>query len=66
MDELTEREQEIFDLVILGYQNKGIAQRLVISQQTVKNHMSIVLSKKDVPDRITMILKHYDLPNWMD
>ena len=66
MDELTEREQEIFDMVILGYQNKGIAQRLEISHQTVKNHMGTIFEKKGVPDRITMILKHYDLPSWMD
>ena len=66
MDELTEREQEIFDLVILGYQNKGIAHRLEISHQTVKNHMGTIYEKKEVQDRITMILKHYDLPNWMD
>ena len=66
MDELTEREQEIFDLVILGYQNKGIAHRLEISCQTVKNHMFHIFEKLQVPDRITMILKHYDLPSWMD
>ena len=66
MDELTEREQEVFDLVILGYQNKEIAVKLSCSHQTVKNHMSIILEKKGVSDRITMTLQHYDLPSWMD
>jgi DNA-binding NarL/FixJ family response regulator len=66
MDELSRREQEVFDLVILGYQNKEIAQRLGCVHQTVKNHMGTILDKKGVQDRITMILKHYDLPSWMD
>ena len=66
MDELSRREQEVFDMIILGHQGQAIAQKLSISHQTVKNHTSSIFIKLDVPDRITMILKHYDLPNWMD
>lgn len=66
MDELTTREREIFDLVLLGYINKQIAVMLGTSHQTVKNQVSAILEKKDMPDRITMILQHYGLPSWMD
>ena len=66
MDELSRREQEVFNLVILGYQNKEIAIKLGCSHQTVKNHMGAILEKKGVSDRLTMTLQHYGLPSWMD
>ena len=66
MDELTKREQEVFELMIRGYLGKQIAIMLGISHQTVKNHSMSIREKKGVQDCITMILKHYDLPSWMD
>ena len=42
---LTLREQEVLELVSQRYTNKEIAQRLVISEYTVKNHLSNILGK---------------------
>jgi len=48
---LSPREREILHYVALGYSNKAIAERLGISQQTVKNHMTAILRKLDLSDR---------------
>ena len=39
MQELTPREYEVAELAATGYSNKQIADRLSISEQTVKNHI---------------------------
>ena len=48
---LTLREQEVLQLVAERYTNKEIAQRLVISEFTVKNHLSNILSKLHLRSR---------------
>lgn len=48
---LTNREMEILELIIEGLSNKGIALRLGISQQTVKNHVTSILAKLNCSDR---------------
>jgi NarL family two-component system response regulator LiaR len=48
---LTEREREILGLMVEGLANQDIAARLVISQSTVKFHVSNILSKLDVTSR---------------
>jgi len=55
--ELTEREREILDLIAQGYNNSDIAQRLVLSQKTVANHVSNIFSKLQVVDRAQAIIK---------
>jgi len=42
---LTHREDEVMKLVIEGEGNKEIAYRLGISEQTVKNHVSVIMQK---------------------
>ena len=49
--DLTEREQEILDLVARGLTNTEIASRLVLSPKTVRNHVSNVFSKLQVTTR---------------
>jgi NarL family two-component system response regulator LiaR len=49
--ELTERELEILQLIALGYSNTGIADKLVISEKTVKSHVSNILGKLQRTDR---------------
>lgn len=48
---LSPREAEILEYVTKGLSNKEIAQKLGISQQTVKNHMTSILNKLNVHDR---------------
>ena len=50
-DLLTDREREVLRLIADGMDNAGIASRLHISQNTVKNHVSSVLGKLDVDNR---------------
>jgi DNA-binding NarL/FixJ family response regulator len=50
-EELTEREQEVLELMGQGLANKEIAQRLVISERTVKFHVSGILAKLGAGNR---------------
>ena len=49
--ELTRREMELLELLGQGLRNKEIAQRLFLSEKTVKNHISSILFKLHVNDR---------------
>ncbi|WP_111325809.1 response regulator [Thermosporothrix hazakensis] len=49
--ELSERELEVLRLIANGYSNAQIAAELVISEQTVKGHVSNILSKLHIADR---------------
>jgi DNA-binding NarL/FixJ family response regulator len=49
---LTVREREVLRLMAMGKDNNGIAEELVISEQTAKNHVSSVLAKLEVNNRI--------------
>ncbi len=54
---LSERELEILSLVVKGLSNKEIADKLIISVDTVKNHMRYVLAKLAVSDRTQAAVK---------
>jgi DNA-binding NarL/FixJ family response regulator len=49
--ELTERELDVLKLIANGYSNHQIAEELVISENTVKGHVSNILSKLHLTDR---------------
>lgn len=51
VDELTAREREVLTLVAIGLTNKAIAQRLSISDHTVKFHVASLLAKLDAESR---------------
>ena len=53
---LTSREREIVRLVALGFHNTEIAQRLSISEVTVKTHINNVFHKLDARDRVGLTL----------
>jgi len=57
---LSHREKEILKYVLEGLSNRQIAERLYISEQTVKNHLSIIYSKMDVHSRPQVIRKVID------
>ena len=48
---LTSREVEVLSLISRGFQNQEIAEKLHLSEGTVRNHVSTIFSKLDVPDR---------------
>jgi DNA-binding NarL/FixJ family response regulator len=54
--DLTEREREVLDLVARGLTNAAIADRLVLSGKTVRNHVSNVLMKIGARDRAAAIV----------
>ena len=58
--ELTEREREILDLVARGLTNAEIAQRLVLSSNTVRNHVSNVFTKLQVAGRAEAVAQARD------
>jgi len=51
LDELTEREREVLKLIASGLNNKEIGERMIISEKTVKTHVSNILGKLGVEDR---------------
>ncbi len=55
--QLTQREREVLDLIARGESNAVIAQRLVLSQKTVRNHVSNIFTKLRVADRAQAIVK---------
>ncbi len=52
IESLTKREYEVLILIAEGLNNKDIADKLYISEKTVKNHVSSIFKKLDVNDRI--------------
>jgi DNA-binding NarL/FixJ family response regulator len=55
--ELTAREREVLELIAQGRSNAEIAQRLVLSQKTIRNHVSNIFTKLQVLDRSQAIVK---------
>jgi DNA-binding NarL/FixJ family response regulator len=55
--ELTEREQEILDLIAHGHNNQFIASQLNLSIKTVQNYVSNILMKLQVADRAKAIIR---------
>jgi DNA-binding NarL/FixJ family response regulator len=55
--ELTDREREVLELIAQGKNNQAIANELVLSLKTVRNHVSNVFNKLQVTDRAGAIVK---------
>ena len=54
---LTKREHEIFELLVLNKSTKEIAEKLNISQKTVRNHISNTMQKLGVKGRCNAIIE---------
>lgn len=59
--DLTDREKEILSLMVEGLSNTAIAERLVVSQSTIKFHVSNVLSKLGVTSRTEAVALAFKL-----
>ena len=56
LEELSNRENEVLELLAQGMSNRDIAEELYISEKTVKNHVSSILRKFSVNDRTQAVI----------
>jgi len=60
LEELTERELEVFRLIARGLANAEIGEQLYISDTTVKTHITHILQKLDLRDRVQAVVLAYE------
>jgi two-component system nitrate/nitrite response regulator NarL len=56
---LTAREREVIDLIGQGLKNRAIADRMCISEATVRHHLTSIFAKLGVLDRVELVIYAY-------
>ena len=60
LDELTERELQVLELIGRGMSNREIAERLILGEATIKTHVGRVFAKLGVRDRAQAVVVAYE------
>lgn len=61
VEHLTEREQEVLQLLALGLSNKEMAQRMVVSEGTIKTHVHNLIGKLGAQSRSQVLARAKEL-----
>lgn len=56
VNNMTEREKQVIELICKGMKNKGIAETLFITETTVRHHLSSVFNKLEVGTRLELVI----------